>query len=172
MPRPPATGHLRGGLVGVLVGSLAVAAHGSAGGGFAGSAELTVVLLLAGAAGCAANVLAAGRGSTLLWLGLGQLACHLALTGLLGHDHPAPETALLPTGWMLIAHAVAILGAALLISVAERLYAVASSAVRAVLTEVRPARVLEPAGWANPGLPHYFFAPNGAIGPRAPPRQA
>ncbi|GAA5095653.1 hypothetical protein [Nocardia iowensis] len=170
MPPSPSTGHLRGGLVGVLVGVLAVAAHGVAGGGLPSSAELTLVLLVAAAAGCAANVVAAGRGSVLGLLAFGQLAGHSALSGLLGHEHATTApTAALPTGWMLVAHVVATFTCAALISVAERLYAVASGAVRAVLAAPHPPRVVGSTHWPNPGLPQYRCPPNGAIGPRAPP---
>ncbi|WP_433660849.1 hypothetical protein ACQPW1_00745 [Nocardia sp. CA-128927] len=169
MPPSPLTGHLRGGLVGVLVGALAVAAHGIAGGGFPGSAELTLLLAVAALAGGTANVLARSRGSVLGLLMLGQLASHVVLSGLLGHEHSAAATNPLPTGWMLVAHAVAALGCAAVISITERLYAVASGAVRAVLAKPHFPRVREPAHWSNPGLPHYRCPPNGAIGPRAPP---
>lgn len=153
----------------MLVGALAVAAHGVAGGGFPGSAELTLLMLIAALVGCAANVLARGRGSALGLLLVGQVASHFALAGLLGHEHPAAATSPLPTGWMLVAHAVATLGCAAVIAVTERLYAVASCAVRAVLAKPRSPRIAGPAHWSNPGLPHYRFHPNGAIGPRAPP---
>lgn len=169
MPPSPHIGYLRGGLVGVLVGALAVAAHGGAGGGFPGSTELTLVLLVAALAGGAANVLAGGRGSTLGLLMLGQVASHVVLSGLLGHEHPAAATNPLPTGWMLVAHALATLGCAAAISLTERLYAVASGAVRAVLAKPPPPRIAGPAHWSNPGLPHYLCPPKGAIGPRAPP---
>ncbi|MFE9582931.1 hypothetical protein ACFYO1_41620 [Nocardia sp. NPDC006044] len=169
MPPSPHTGYLRGGLVGVLVGALAVAAHGSAGGGFPGSAELTLVLLVAALAGGAANVLAGGRGSVLGLLLLGQLASHVVLAGLAGHEHPAAATNPLPTGWMLVAHALAALGCAAIISITERLYALASGAVRAVLAEPHRPRIAGPAHWSDPGLPHYHCPPKGAIGPRAPP---
>ncbi|MFI6048148.1 hypothetical protein ACIA8C_41480 [Nocardia sp. NPDC051321] len=169
MSPAPSTGHLRGGLVGVLVGALAVAAHGSAGGGFPGSAELTLMLLVAALAGGAANALARGRGSVPGLLMAGQLASHVALSGLLGHDHAAAATSPLPSGWMLVAHAVAALACAAVISITDRLYAVASGAVRAVLAKPSLPRIVGPAHWSNPGLPHYRFHPNGAIGPRAPP---
>ncbi|PXX63006.1 hypothetical protein DFR70_10659 [Nocardia tenerifensis] len=169
MPPSPSTGHLRGGLVGVLVGALAVAAHGVAGGGFPDSAELTPVLLVAALAGCAASTFAGGRASVLGLLMAGQLASHVALSGLLGHEHPTAATSPLPTGGMLVAHAVASLGGAAIISVAERLYALASGAVRAVLARPSAPRVAGPARWSNPGVPHYLCPPNGAIGPRAPP---
>lgn len=153
----------------MLVGALAVAAHGSAGGGFPGSAELTLVLLIAALAGGAANALARGRGSVPALLMAGQLASHVALSGLLGHEHSAPATNPLPTGWMLAAHAVAALACAVVISITERLYAVASGAVRAVLAKPPQPRIVGPAHWSNPGLPHYRCHPNGAIGARAPP---
>ncbi|WP_280430084.1 hypothetical protein [Nocardia brasiliensis] len=171
MSESPTSGHLRGGLVGVLVAVLAIAAHGVAGGGLPGSAESALVLLAAAVSGCAAARLAAAPAAVLTLLALGQLAGHLALSGLIGHEHTTATTAVpvLPTGWMLVAHAVATVGCAALITTAERLYAAASGAVRAVLAKPPPVRVAGPAHWSNPGLPHYHCTPNGAIGPRAPP---
>ncbi|MEU7763619.1 hypothetical protein AB0B25_00615 [Nocardia sp. NPDC049190] len=178
MPSYPITGHLRGGLVGVLVGVLAVAAHGVAGGGFPGSSELTRVLLIATAVGSAAGAIPSGRRPTVLvgLLGAGQLVSHGALAGLLGHQH-AETTGVArlstdiapPTGWMLVAHTVATLGCAALIVLTERLYAAASGALHAISVPVRRARGVTAARWSCPGLPPYRCPANGAIGPRAPP---
>ncbi|WP_067468165.1 hypothetical protein [Nocardia amamiensis] len=169
-------GRLRGGLVGALVATLAVAAHGAAGGGVPDSTELTLLLLIAAAAGAAAGM-APGRPGPMLvgLLGVGQLASHAALSGLLGHDHTGHGTRgattlpTLPVGWMLFAHALATLGCAVLIMLAGRLYAVASGALRAIFAPPPVARVIGAPHWPDPGLAAYRCAPNGAIGPRAPP---
>ncbi|GAA5046934.1 hypothetical protein [Nocardia callitridis] len=168
----PITGHLRGGLVGVMVSALAVAAHGTAGGGHPGSAELTLILLIAVVAGCAGDtVLARRRRCTVVGLlAGGQLAGHLALTGL-GHTHSASNSAL-PTGWMLVAHTVATLICAVLIVLAERLYAVASRVVGSVLGTPHAPSIVGAPRWSNPRHAPYLASPNGASGPRAPPMPA
>ncbi|WP_454194447.1 hypothetical protein [Nocardia sp. Marseille-Q1738] len=172
-------GRLRGGLVGALVATLAVAAHGAAGGGVPDSTELTLLLLIAAAVGSAAGMAPARSGPALVGLlGLGQLASHAALSGLLGHDHAGHGTSsatmvpTLPAGWMLFAHALATLGCAVLIVLAGRLYTVASGALRAIFAPPRAARIGGAPHWPDPGLPPYRCAPNGAIGPRAPPVSA
>ncbi|MGK8488083.1 hypothetical protein [Nocardia asiatica] len=170
MPPHPTTGHLRGGLVGVLVGVLAVAAHGTAGAGVPGSTELTLLLLIAAGTGSAAGTLrACPRPSVAAGLlGAGQLLSHIALA-VLGHDHSVAALSPLPTGWMLLAHIVAAGGCAALIVLAERLYAAASGALRAILAPPRRARVTGAPPWADPGLLPCRCAPLGALGPRAPP---
>lgn len=165
----PAIGRLRGGLVGGLVGTLAVAAHGAAGGGYPRSAELALMLLGATLIGWAANTVSTGRGPTTV-LGLlagGQVAGHLALSGLIGHHGGSGVE--LPSAGMTLAHVLATFGGAVLIVLAERLYLLASSALRGVLTAPRAARMAGPAQWLDPGSAPYRGAPNGAIGPRAPP---
>ncbi|WP_330233834.1 hypothetical protein OHA40_16055 [Nocardia sp. NBC_00508] len=172
----PIAGRLRGGLVGALVATLAVAAHGAAGGGIPDSTELTLLLLIATVMGSAAGAVPVRPGPVVLGLlGAGQLASHAALSGPLGHDHTGRGTggattlSILPAGWMLFAHAVATLGCAVLIVLAERLHAVASGALRAILARPRTSRIVGAPQWPDPGLPPYRCAPNGAIGPRAPP---
>ncbi|MFI9507663.1 hypothetical protein [Nocardia sp. NPDC052566] len=175
----PAAAPIRGGSVGALAGALAIAAHGAAGGGYPESSGVALLLIAAGLAGGAAGALGRqalfgrtallDRTALLGLLGIGQLAGHAALSGRLVHDHAAPAESPLPQGWMLLAHAIATFACAALILVAERLYAVASGAVRAVLTAPRTTGIIGRVSWSNPGLPHYVFHPNGAIGPRAPP---
>ncbi|WP_051021974.1 hypothetical protein [Nocardia pneumoniae] len=172
-------GRLRGGLVGALVTTLAVAAHGAGGGGVPDSTELTLLLLIAAAAGSAAGMAPLRPGPVLVGLlGVGQLASHAALSGLLGHDHAghgtggAPTLPTLPTGWMLFAHTLATLGCAVLIALAGRLYTLASGALRAIFAPPRAARIIGTPHWPDPGLPPYRCAANGAIGPRAPPVSA
>ncbi|WP_406235080.1 hypothetical protein [Nocardia sp. NBC_01009] len=179
----PITGSLRGCLVGLAVGALAIAAHGTAGGGYPDSAETALMLLIAGSVGCATawSPIARRPIGLLGVLAGGQLVGHWVLSGLLGHGHDssvgtsiqlptaALPTAALPTGWMLAAHVVATFGCAVLIVSAERLYVMASCALRTALTAPRRARSTDQARWPDPGLRHYRFHPNGAIGPRAPP---
>ncbi|MFE7798507.1 hypothetical protein [Nocardia sp. NPDC057440] len=174
----PITGSLRGCLVGLAVGALAIAAHGPAGGGYPDSAAAALVLLIAASVGCAAarSPLARSPIGLLGVLAGGQLAGHWVLSGLLGHGHdsgvgasiPLPAAAL-PTGSMLAAHVAATFGCAALIVSAERFYAMASRALRTALAAPRRAAITDQTRWANPGLRHYRFHPNGAIGPRAPP---
>jgi hypothetical protein len=176
-PRP-SIGSLRGCLVGVMVGAFAVAAHGAAGGCYPTSTEAALVLLVAAVAGYAAATLSLARGPAGLlgFLAAGQLAGHCALSGLLGHGHNSGAGALahlsaaaLPADGMLAAHFIATLGGAALILLAERLYAMASSVIRAVLAEPGRRRITGPARWSDRGLRGCRFHPNGAIGPRAPP---
>ncbi|WP_327094744.1 hypothetical protein OIE68_32280 [Nocardia vinacea] len=173
------SGSPRGCLVGGMVGALAIAAHGAAGGGFPDSAESALLLLVSALTGWAAGRL--HRGAIAHWavlgpLALGQLAGHAVLSGLI--DHPHSHTAVpqfdpyLPTGWMLLAHLVATFGCVALILLAERLYALASSVIRAVSTAGSPLAVTRPVRWSDSILRHYRFHPNGAIGPRAPPVSA
>ncbi|MGQ4618301.1 hypothetical protein [Nocardia sp. R7R-8] len=175
MSSHPITGHLRGGLIGVLVGVLAVAAHGAAGGGAPGSTELTLLLLIAAGVGSAAATAPAGLRLSVVAgpLGAGQLLSHAALSVLVGHDHSGTADAAaispVPTGWMLLAHTVATVGCAVLIVLAERLYATASGALRLILAPPRQARIAGAPGWADLGLPLYRCASPGALGPRAPP---
>ncbi|MGO4618134.1 hypothetical protein AB4305_30860 [Nocardia sp. 2YAB30] len=173
MPPQPITGHLRGGLVGALVGVLGVAAHGAAGCGFPSSTELTLVLLIAAAAGSAAGAVSMRRNPVVVvgLLGAGQLMSHAALSGLLGHKHAGTTESALPAGWMLVAHAIATLGCAALIVLAETLYTIASTALCAMLASPL-ARIFGTPHWSDPGLPSYRFHPNGSIGPRAPPASA
>ncbi|MFQ6394914.1 hypothetical protein ACLMAJ_15800 [Nocardia sp. KC 131] len=171
MRHRPITGSLRGCLVGGVVGALAVAAHGIAGGGYPNSAQVSLVLLVAAAVGCAAGTLPVGRGPVGVFglLAGGQPAGHYALSGLLGHSHDSGGASGQLSGLMLAAHLIATLGCAVLIVLAERLYAVASCAIRAALVTPRHARITGTDRWSDPGQRPYRFHPNGAIGPRAPP---
>ncbi|WP_433626226.1 hypothetical protein [Nocardia sp. CA-120079] len=173
------SGSPRGCLVGGMVGALAITAHGAAGGGFPDSAESTLLLIVSALTGLAAGRL--HRGTIGHWavlgpLTLGQFAGHAVLSGLIDHTHShsaVPQLApFLPTGWMLSAHLIATLGCAALILLAERLYALASSVIRAVSPAGSPLAVNRTLRWSDPILRHYRFHPNGAIGPRAPPVSA
>ncbi|MEV5837965.1 hypothetical protein [Nocardia sp. NPDC052112] len=175
------SGSLRGCLVGGMVGALAIAAHGAAGGGFPDSAESALLLLVSASAGWTAGRLrpgAIGGWGLLGPLALGQLAGHAVLSGLIDHTHRhtavgAPRLdPYLPSGWMLSAHLIATLGCVALILLAERLFAMASSVIRAVSVTGSPLAVTRPPRWSDPTLRPYRFHPNGAIGPRAPPVSA
>ncbi|MEV4124817.1 hypothetical protein [Nocardia sp. NPDC049707] len=170
----------RGCLVGGMVGTLAIAAHGAAGGGFPDSAESALLLLVSALTGWAAGRLrlGSGRSAVLGPLMLGQFAGHVVLSGLIDHAHThtavgAPRLdPYLATGWMLAAHLIATLGCVALILLAERLYATASSVLRAISVTGSPFALTRPVRWCDPILRHYRFHPNGAIGPRAPPVSA
>ncbi|MFC4124010.1 hypothetical protein [Nocardia rhizosphaerae] len=190
MTTPQLTARLRGGGCGVLVGALAVAAHGIAGGGVPGSAEFALLLLVALAAGafavgpgdaavphrtslgvCARTTETVAGPATRPLLALigGQWAGHFALAGSLDHHGGLDAILHLPDIPMIAAHLLAAFACAALILVAERLYLLASGAIRALLGAPRAmaiggARrrppVLAAAVGSNPFLAH---------GPRAPP---
>ncbi|WP_446223757.1 hypothetical protein ACTWPB_00305 [Nocardia sp. IBHARD005] len=177
MTTPQLTSRLRGGGCGVLVGGLAVAAHGIGGGGVPRSAEIALLLLVSLTAGMFAHGTWPRRHSyrfakarrpaamrtTAALIG-GQWAGHFALSATLDHHgllHP-------PSLPMIAAHLVAAGACAALILVAERLYLVASSVVRAVLG--RPCAVVHRAvRWVAPLAVWRGARPKGARCPRAPP---
>lgn len=178
MDRRPTTGSPRGFLVGASAGALAVAAHGLAGGGYPSSAELALVLIAASVTGLAAGVRPMGRGPVLALLLAGQVAGHLALTGLYGHEHADAGSAplagellggFLPSAPMVLAHFTASIVCAALIPLAERLYRAVSAALRiTVATPATPVSHRPPkAGVSIARL--LGRSPIGAAGPRAPP---
>ncbi|WP_018603220.1 hypothetical protein [Mycobacterium sp. 155] len=126
---------LRGVSVGVLTAALAVAAHGTAGGGWPGGAGTAQLALLAVTLGAVASRVRATTGALALsgLLGVGQLLAHvlLAIDGHAHRSHP-----LQPSVFMLVAHLVAVTIGALLITGGTRLCAALSRTVRAM---VRPA---------------------------------
>ncbi|MGW4632532.1 hypothetical protein [Nocardia sp. NPDC004415] len=186
MTTPQLTARLRGGGCGVLVGALAVAAHGIGGGGVPRSAEIGLLLVVSLAAGLFAGgtrSTTAGRlaapadsavhralrtpgariGAALLG---GQWVGHFALSMTLDHHGDLLH---LPGTPMIAAHLLAAFACAALILAAERLYLVASSTLRAVLgTPVSPvgARLVRWTG--SPAAPR-GARPRGAHAPRAPP---
>ncbi|MFI5714935.1 hypothetical protein [Nocardia sp. NPDC051750] len=182
----PGPAQLRGLVVGLVTGALAVAAHGAAGGGYPSSTGVALLLLVTLVTGWASGSVAAGirgrfahRAATpglgiLLPLATGQFAGHWALTGLTGH-HTGADTAIgesiagpLPTA-MLAAHLLAVLLCTLLIAAAERLYREASAVLRVLLAAARPVpRVPRVLAATNVSTLRYR-PPNGASGPRAPP---
>ncbi|MRH86246.1 hypothetical protein GFY24_01980 [Nocardia sp. SYP-A9097] len=162
-------GHpLRGTLAAIAMTVLAVAAHGVAGGGYPDSAGLTLLLVAAAAIGAVAAVVRSPIALPAL-MALGQPVCHMALSGLAHPGHASGAMDFVNDGVMAAAHATAAVLFAVLILVAERLYALVSQAVRTALT--RPAALLVPRGtgrWAAGSVMRGRLAP-GANGSRAPP---
>lgn len=162
---------VRGGLVGLTVGLLAVAAHGLAGGDLPGSDGLALLLAVASAAGMSAAVLPLRSPLAVPgWLMAGQVVSHGALTLTGGHEHASAAVGLVSDRLMFGAHAVAAICCAALILVAERLYGFVSRAVRVATT--RPAGVPPRSGpvrWPSAAGHIHHLLDIGAIGPRAPP---
>ncbi|MFE6922652.1 hypothetical protein ACFVAV_16560 [Nocardia sp. NPDC057663] len=231
MTTPQLTARLRGGGCGVLVGALAVAAHGLGGGGVPRSAEIALLLMVSLAAGVFASghstkrdaarpgsrasrhvgtgaqyargdvseYTAARPGSSVRQVVVpagalrgrvtravrtfattpavraasaligGQWAGHFALTGTLDHHGRAFDLLHLPNAPMITAHFLAAFVCAALVLTAERLYLVASSVVRAVLTAPSlpiPQRAVR---WPATVATARGGRPEGVRGPRAPP---
>ncbi|MFD4352934.1 hypothetical protein ACFWPX_10270 [Nocardia sp. NPDC058518] len=171
MTTPQLTSRLRGGGCGVLVGGLAVAAHGIGGGGVPRSSEIALLLLVSLTAGTIAHgVTAEGAPHrpaavrTAAALIGGQWAGHFALSATLDH-HGLLHLPSLP---MIAAHLVAALVCAALILVAERLYLVASSVVRAALSSPTAVAHRTVRWFATVTVAH-GARPRGARCPRAPP---
>ncbi len=129
---------LRGGAVGALTVSLAVAAHGFAGGSYPSGSALTFLLIVGIGVGVV-SMLPDPRSSTvrlttvLGGLILGQVAGHVALAVTTVHAH-----SILPSPTMAGLHLTASVVAAALICIAERLYGPLTSIVRAVLSPPLP----------------------------------
>ncbi|WP_336084682.1 hypothetical protein [Nocardia sp. SSK8] len=198
MTTPQLSARLRGGGCGVLVGALAVAAHGIGGGGVPRSAEIALLLLVSLGAGIFAG---SGRpeGATASAYPAGTSASRAgtfarsggsgcgrspaatraaaALIGgqLAGHfalsatlDHHG-DLLHLPSAPMIAAHLLAAFACAALILAAERLYLVASSTLRAVLgVPVSPVGP-RPAHWFDSPAARRGARPKGSRSPRAPP---
>ncbi|MEU6579998.1 hypothetical protein [Nocardia sp. NPDC046763] len=160
---------VRGGLAGVAMAALAVGAHGFAGGGYPGSSGLMLLILAAAVIGALAAALRPPAALPILMVA-GQPVCHLALSGLVHHGHAAEAMEFAAHGPMLLTHAVAAAGCAVLILVAERLYGLISRAVRVILTRpaARPARAPRSRRPRSVPTPKPLLA-LGASGPRAPP---
>ncbi|MQY22337.1 hypothetical protein [Nocardia macrotermitis] len=184
-----AAGPFRGVLVGASVATLAVAAHGLAGGGWPGSAALTLLLFAAAGIGAIATLLPVpsgtpSRAALLTALAAGQLAAHLALSVPAGPDPMAMgrescgaagtflAAAGLPDGPMAAAHAIATLLCATLIAVAERLYSVVSRAIRTLTAPIRPLPTPRAARWLDAPFDLHRFLHAGSLGSRAPPLSA
>ncbi len=173
------TDWLRGGLTGVLTAAVAIAAHGSAGGGLPGSTGATLLLLAAGVIGVLASNLprATSRIALPALMAVGQPVCHVALSGLAHGGHGAEpggfasgSAELVSDGAMAAAHMVAAIACALLILTAERLYGLVSQAIRVVCARpgALPVQVSVTA-WTGPRITLKDLLTAGAAGPRAPP---
>lgn len=127
----------RGVATGLLTGTLAVAAHGVAGGALpAGAATALLVVLAATVGAFAALSTSAAKPVVLVGLlGAGQLVGHLLLS-VAGHHHAASTVPSAST--MLVAHVLAVVLGASLIVAGERLWCALSRAVRAVGLVVWP----------------------------------
>lgn len=154
-----------------------MAAHGIGGGGVPRSAEIALLLLVSLAAGMFAHNalpsgpsqrfanarLAAAMRTAVALIG-GQWAGHFALSATLDH-HGLLHV---PSWPMVLAHLVAACACTALVLVAERLYLVASSVVRAVLGH--PSAVVHRAvQWFTTLAVARGARPKGARCPRAPP---
>jgi hypothetical protein len=167
--------------VGAVVAALAVAAHGLAGGGYPEATGLTLLLAAATAVGTLAATLPAtghaGRTALFALLTGGQWAGHEALTGLIGGHH-GPTCAghavfaglHLPGGLMAAAHTLAAVLCAVLITLADRLYAALSRAIRAVVTRPGPLPPVVRALRHPRSTNHlHGLLRSGVLGSRAPP---
>ncbi|TQF74745.1 hypothetical protein FK531_01220 [Rhodococcus spelaei] len=142
----PAARRLRGAAVGALTAALAVAGHGVGGGGYPGTAALTLLVLCCAGVGALTTSLgtghAGGRAGLLAALAGGQVVGHLVLSTALSHHHTGTDLSSRGLS-MLAAHAAATLVCAALIVAAERLYGPITRVLRAVLRG--PAPVVRPA---------------------------
>jgi hypothetical protein len=158
---------LRGTAVGMLTVTLAIAAHGIAGGALPGGAVATQLIVLAVTLGTVAATLTGANRATVLWalLGTGQLLAHVLLATA-GHTHGAA-----PGLVMFGAHLIAVSVGAGLIASGARLSAVVSRVVRAVARDGRavpvPAAFLVACGTDQPWRSALFLA--GAVSHRGPP---
>ncbi|GAA4489136.1 hypothetical protein GCM10023094_50250 [Rhodococcus olei] len=168
---------VRSASVGASTVTVAIAAHGAAGGGLPTSSSL---LLLAGVATVLASlttavpVLRRGVIALVPVLAVGQLAAHLALA--VGHGHHAAVAAVGPlAAWapMLGAHALALIVCAALIAAAERVGPRTEAALRAVVAALlaTPPVVERPRVWLPVTDVHPVTAPvcRGAEPRRGPP---
>ncbi|WP_459548733.1 hypothetical protein [Nocardia sp. X0981] len=167
-------------MAGATSAALAVAAHGATGGGYPSSAGAALLLLAAAVTGFVSGPFLGGNGHgrvrpLLFSLAGGQIAGHWALSGLTGHhttgaaalaDPAAGRPAMLA---MFAAHLLAVVLCALAISGAERLYRVASAALRALLTPPEPLPGAYRANAAATDTRPRYGAPKTTRGPRAPP---
>ncbi|MBD8507444.1 hypothetical protein HT102_13220 [Hoyosella sp. G463] len=152
--------HLRGAAVGAVTITVAIAAHGAAGGGLPAGSGLVILLLVGAATGAAAASMrgmpsprAADR-SLLPMLAAGQIASHMVLALALdqhgaAHHAPAAGASVATHGEslpMMLAHAVAIIVAATLIQLGERGCACVTDLIKqvmALLALIAPAAVPE-----------------------------
>ncbi|MCX5045103.1 hypothetical protein OG921_18210 [Aldersonia sp. NBC_00410] len=167
MAAAPSPRHLRGLFVGAGAGALTIAAHGLGGGSYPNSTGAALLLVVSAGIGViAASPRTAGSATLLTLLGFGQLAGHVALGELTGHQHNA---ATLGPAQMAAAHAVATLLCAALIVAAERLHSFATSVLRAATSTV-PVAVSRRRARVRLGMPVFVGAvAHSPISRRGPP---
>ncbi|OLR95608.1 hypothetical protein BJP25_00210 [Actinokineospora bangkokensis] len=116
-------------MLGLCCTGLAVAAHGTAGGGVPDTAVTAVMTALVGWAGTAVADRRGGVLATLAVLAVSQAGLHVLLT-YIADDHPGQEpSAVLPTPLMLGLHALATLLAAVLLTRAGVAFTAIATAV-------------------------------------------
>lgn len=149
------TARVRGVAVGAVSTTLAVAAHATGGGMPPDAPSLLVLLGLGTVLGAASGTVAWLRSARLGLLGLlgaGQLAAHLLLEVSAMHAHVPPS----PT--MVLAHAGAVVVAAVLVGLAERVGPACAAALARALPVllaplvVRPRAASLPAPVASPAI--------------------
>jgi hypothetical protein len=161
-PRRPAL--LRGGAVGALTATLALAAHGTASGAFPAGAGLTQLLLLAAATGAVAATMRGGLRTLLCVLSAGQVLGH-QLLDIGGHSHVQAH----PLA-MTAAHLTAVLTGAVLIGAGERLCAALSRAVGVIAGPVAQRVPATPRIYRAEGQPrHSTWMVRASISHRGPP---
>lgn len=120
---------IRGLAAGAVSATLALAAHGGAGGGMPDATGIFLLLatsLIVAVLGTCTPALRLGQWSLFALLSAGQLAGHEALS-VASHSHGAPSAT------MLAVHAGAVAGCVLIIALAERLGPRCAAALRRVL---------------------------------------
>ncbi|MBN4927714.1 hypothetical protein IEU95_12795 [Hoyosella rhizosphaerae] len=122
MPSTATSQRLRGVGVGAVTASVAIAAHGTAGGGYPPTAMMMLILLIAGTFGAAAaHNRTMGRRALVGVLAAGQVVAHVALmwaTPVSLHGdaaHSSLSSSSHHSGAMVLAHATAVVVAALVI---------------------------------------------------------
>lgn len=167
---------VRCGAIGSATVTVAVAAHGAAGGAIPDS---TALVLLAGFAAVLAAVTGAvpalrqGGPALVPILAIGQLGAHGVLAFGGGH-HAAVGSGVMAGPRMLVAHAVALGICAALIAAAERIGPRTEAALRTILASItRPVPVLErPRTWRPVAEVHPPVSAlcRVSVPPRGPPR--
>ncbi len=135
--------HVRGVIVGLFTGALAMAAHGFADHMVPSGGMLALLAVISAAFGAAVTTWQQTAQPHVLIgvLALGQLVGHLALSA--GGAMPGTQSAPL----MLAAHLAAVLAAAVLVTTAERLYLTLSSVIgRCTTVPTAPTAPSAPAG--------------------------
>lgn len=145
---------LLGSTAGVATAALAVAAHGAAGGGVPDGSASVLLLAIAVGVGILGAHLPALPPAVLL--GAGQAATHTTLVAVAdGHSHTADP---LP---MFLAHVAAVVGCAILLAAADRLYGAFGTVLHLVTVRLP--------GIEAPGTLVPTHSPDRLVWNRAPP---